>query len=107
MSMAMQLPSTAMEMLTWLVRPKRTIRQVLHRPPTPPPSPIVRAFQPVFGGGATDVFVTKINATGTSIAYSSYLGGSSEDVGYGIAVDSSANAYVTGLSYRRISPRLS
>ncbi|MEP7286068.1 MAG: SBBP repeat-containing protein [Chloroflexota bacterium] len=43
-----------------------------------------------------DVFVAKLNATGTRLVYSTYLGGSQCDKGGGIAVDSSGNAYVTG-----------
>jgi len=46
-----------------------------------------------------DVFVAKINpaaATGAQLLYSTFLGGSADDIGYGIAVDSSFNAYVTG-----------
>lgn len=43
-----------------------------------------------------DAFVTKINASGTGLAYSTYLGGHQRDVGSAIAVDSSGNAYVTG-----------
>ena len=67
--------------------------------PPPPPFPITAsAFQPAFGG-ATDVFVTKISSAGSGIQYSSYLGGSDEEIGYGIAADGSANAYVTGLTY--------
>jgi hypothetical protein len=63
-----------------------------------------RAFQTTFAGSATNptatnAFVTKIGAAGSTILYSSYLGGNTEDVGYGIAVDGSANAYVTGLTY--------
>ncbi len=45
--------------------------------------------------GATDVFVTELSPTG-AISYSTYLGGSDDDAGYGIAVDSAGNAYVTG-----------
>jgi hypothetical protein len=47
--------------------------------------------------GGLDVFVTKLNSTGSSpLVYSTYLGGSSTDEGYGIAVDSNNYAYVTG-----------
>src|SRR6266478_2380361 len=47
---------------------------------------------------ATDAFVAKINpnAAGSSPLYSTYVGGSGDDVGTGIAVDSSGNAYLTG-----------
>ncbi len=41
-------------------------------------------------------FVTKINATGTALVYSTYLGGSGQEQGNGIAVDAAGNAYVTG-----------
>jgi len=57
------------------------------------------AFQTTFGGGvfgAGDAFVTKLNPTGSALVYSTYLGGSSSDAGYGIAVDAAGNAYVTG-----------
>lgn len=47
-------------------------------------------------GGGWDVFVTKLNVAGTALVYSTYLGGSGDDSGYGIAVDSSGYAYVTG-----------
>ena len=45
---------------------------------------------------APDAFVTKLNATGTALVYSSYLGGSQNDIGHAIAVDPLDNAYVTG-----------
>ncbi len=46
--------------------------------------------------GISDVFVTKLNADGSDLDYSTFLGGSNIDIGYGIAVDSSGKAYVTG-----------
>src|SRR5260370_4453309 len=49
-------------------------------------------------GGYIDAFVAKINPSGSALVYSTYLGGSGEDFGHGIAVDSSGNAYVTGLT---------
>jgi hypothetical protein len=48
------------------------------------------------GGGGSDAFVTKLNPGGTSLVYSTYLGGSNYDLGYSIDVDSSGNAYVSG-----------
>jgi hypothetical protein len=41
-------------------------------------------------------FVAKLNAAGSALVYSTYLGGSTEDNALGIAVDSSGNAYVVG-----------
>ncbi len=43
-----------------------------------------------------DVFVTRMNASGTSLVYSTYVGLPGDDEGLGIAVDDSGNAYVTG-----------
>lgn len=44
----------------------------------------------------TDAFLSRFNATATALTYSTYLGGSSSEVGYAIASDSSGNVYVTG-----------
>ncbi|MCC5465377.1 SBBP repeat-containing protein, partial [Pelosinus baikalensis] len=52
------------------------------------------AFQTSEGG--RDAFITRLNSAGSALVYSTYLGGSSSDIGSGIAVDSSGNAYVTG-----------
>jgi len=57
--------------------------------------PTTNSLQPVPGGGQ-DVFVTKLNAGGSAIVYSVYLGGSGDDSGFGIAVDDTGNAYVSG-----------
>jgi uncharacterized protein (TIGR03437 family) len=46
--------------------------------------------------GFGDAFVTRLSANGASLVYSTYLGGGNKDYGYGIAVDSSGAAYVTG-----------
>ncbi|HEV8483893.1 MAG TPA: SBBP repeat-containing protein, partial [Blastocatellia bacterium] len=56
------------------------------------------AFQPQFGGGsiAQDGFVTVLNRDGDSLVYSTYLGGSSNDLTTGIAVDSPGTFYVVG-----------
>jgi hypothetical protein len=56
------------------------------------------AFQPEKPGGLydNDAFVTKINAIGDTIIYSTYLGGSGDDGATAVAVDSGNNAYVTG-----------
>lgn len=59
--------------------------------------PTANAFQPSPGGG-TDAFVTKLNPTGTALVYSTFLGGSAEDGGRGIAIDAAGDAYVTGFT---------
>lgn len=53
------------------------------------------AYDASFNGTA-DAVVTKLNATGTSLLLSTFLGGASPDMGYGIALDSSENIYVLG-----------
>lgn len=52
-------------------------------------------FQSTFAW-STDVYVTKFTASGSSLVFSSYLGGGADDDGRGIAVDSSGIAFVTG-----------
>jgi uncharacterized protein (TIGR03437 family) len=57
--------------------------------------PTTGALQSVLRG-AEDVFVTKINPSGSARLYSTYLGGGGPDEGHGIAVDVQGNAYITG-----------
>jgi len=60
--------------------------------------PTANPLQSSFGGGISrgDAFIGKINAGGTALVYSTYLGGSGDDVAYGLAVDALGNAYVAG-----------
>jgi uncharacterized protein (TIGR03437 family) len=58
--------------------------------------PTQGAIQSSFGGGAGDLFLTKLNGNGQTLAYSTYLGGSGEDYGFGIALDAGNNVYLTG-----------
>ena len=58
--------------------------------------PTLSPYQATLQGGSMDAFVTKLSADGDILIYSTYLGGGGGDEGYGIAVDGSGNAYVTG-----------
>ncbi len=70
--------------------------------------PVQSAFQPSNAGGF-DAYVTKLNASGNALVYSSYLGGSGNEgltsnngtelqIAGGIAVDATGNAYLTGFT---------
>jgi Beta-propeller repeat len=65
--------------------------------------PTFQAFQPSFGGNI-DAFVTKLNPSGSSLVFSTFLGGNNLDEGEGIAVDTVGNVFVTG---RTNSPNFS
>ena len=54
------------------------------------------AFDTSYNGGDCDAFVVKLNPAGSGLAYATFLGGSGDDDGYGIAVDGAGSAYVTG-----------
>jgi hypothetical protein len=55
------------------------------------PAAISRAPQ-----GGDEVYVTKLNSTGSGLVYSTYLGGTRNDDAHGIALDAANNAYITG-----------
>ncbi len=61
-----------------------------------PDFPTLNPFQPNLADH--ERVVAKLNATGSALVYSTYLGGSHSDTGYSIAVDSSGNAYVCGMT---------
>src|SRR5204863_7470614 len=84
-------------------------------PPSPgsfmPTCPPCRTVYPVTWNSSysEDVFVTKVLSNGTSLAYSTYLGGNeynpqgdylASDYSYGLAVDSTGSAYVVGTGSR-------
>ena len=70
-----------------------------------PDFPTVKPIQPT-NHGYHDAFVTKISPDGSALVYSTYLGGSGDDYGWGIAVDSAGNAHVTGDTPSRDFPVL-
>src|SRR6266404_789984 len=65
-----------------------------------PDFPHVNAVQSA-NNGYDDIFVTKLSSNGTSIVYSTFLGGGADDFGRAIAVDSTGNAYITGKSWSK------
>jgi hypothetical protein len=67
--------------------------------------PLKNPVQATYGGGGSsftpwgDAFVTELNAAGSGLVYSTYLGGSKDDEGSAIVVDSTGNAYVAGNTF--------
>ena len=59
------------------------------------------AYDPTHNGasGENDLVVTRLSSDGSSLIYSTYIGGSDDDYPGGLAIDSAGNAYVTGLTY--------
>jgi hypothetical protein len=60
--------------------------------------PVASAFQPSHGGNFQDAFVSKIDPSGSTLLYSTYLGGNGNDVAFGVAVDSAGEAFLAGFT---------
>lgn len=69
-----------------------------------PDFPVTNAFQPDYGGGLYDSFIVKVNPAGSALMYATYVGGDDMDFGYGMAVDDTGMAYVTGETQSRNFP---
>jgi len=67
--------------------------------------PTAHAYQAYYQG-ATDAFVAKFTEDGTNLVYSTFLGGSSDDYGWGLAVLDPGWAYVTGFTTSSNFPTL-
>ncbi|HKX32294.1 MAG TPA: SBBP repeat-containing protein [Blastocatellia bacterium] len=65
--------------------------------------PTRNALQPA-SGGAADAFVARVNAAGSALIYSTYLGGSGDDQGNDLVVDRLGNVYLTGMTVSRNFP---
>jgi hypothetical protein len=55
-------------------------------------------FQPAFGGGEIDGYLAKLNKHGTGLVYSTYIGGTSFDVGGGVRIDDRGEAHMVGIT---------
>ena len=62
--------------------------------------PLVDSIQPFRGipERSTDIFITKLDSLGSSILFSSYLGGTKSDTGHDVAIDDSGNIYIAGIT---------
>ncbi len=60
--------------------------------------PLSNALQTTLKGG-NDAFVTKLNAAGSALLFSTYLGGDSSETGAALTLDANGNVYVTGATY--------
>jgi len=58
--------------------------------------PGVAGSTQTFNGGGTDIFVAKVNPSGSATVWATYYGGAGDDSGLGISVDGTGKVYVTG-----------
>ena len=66
--------------------------------------PTRNAYQVDYKGGAHDIFVSKLAPDGSSLIYSTFLGGLAEDLGESVATDQAGNAFVTGYTFSQDFP---
>jgi len=71
---------------------------------TSPDFPTASPMQPAYGGGTSNAFVAKLDPTGSTLLYATYLGGEGFDRGNGIAVDATGSVYVAGKTNSRRFP---
>ncbi|MHA2352154.1 MAG: SBBP repeat-containing protein [Candidatus Thorarchaeota archaeon] len=64
-----------------------------------PDFPMVNAYNGTHGGGKTDCFVFKLSADGSTLLYSTFVGGGGWDTGMSIAVDSFGSAFIAGYTF--------
>jgi hypothetical protein len=65
--------------------------------------PVYNAYQSA-NGGSVDAFLAKITAGGSSLAFSTYLGGTGDDRAWAITLDSALNIYIAGTSLNACTP---
>lgn len=58
--------------------------------------PTANAVQGTYGGGAHDIIAAKLSPDGKTLAYSTYIGGTGDEVGNSIGIDFNGNAYIGG-----------
>lgn len=68
-------------------------------------APLQQGLVPAASGPSTDVFVSKIAPDGTTLLWSTYLGGKGRDTGYAIAVGGNGSVYVAGVTESPDFPR--
>ena len=68
--------------------------------------PMKNAIQATWGGSG-DAFLTRLNAAGSGLVYSTYLGGNAVDYGTAIALDPAGDAYVIGITFSTNFPTVS
>jgi hypothetical protein len=66
--------------------------------------PTANPMQPAYGGGTSNAFVAKLDPTGSTLLYATYLGGERFDRGNGIAVDATGSVYLVGKTSSRTFP---